>query len=235
MSTAESKRKLLMVITSVLLSFAASIYLVNEIKKSRKASSAAVLELKEIQSTNVIQKRPALQAVTSEEIAKENAQLHAMLKKLESQYAEMDAQLQQLTSLEQSADSQQEQGFEQQLSPEEQQQLARQQRLENLDLMESTLYTEAVDESWSTASEDAVMDALAEVSEQLTVESVECASTLCALHVTGVAGTNGTDVMQGFSRNINWPGEMSLQYDTTTRRGIAYLAREGHALPVAQR
>lgn len=233
MNISETKRNLLYIAISVLISSSVSIFIFNQIstpEESQDFSQAAATSTQESFVKKLeVQKQNVQPASTGA-----GDQFEEVLKTLKQQYAELDKKLQTL-------ELQQGQEYESgaadeslQLSPEEEDQLAQQRRSENLALMESTLYTEAVDENWSMSSEMTVMDSLAVASEQLTVESVECASTICALHLAANGVASGSDVMQGFSRNINWPGEMTMQYDTTARRGIAYLAREGHSLPVAQ-
>lgn len=225
MNISETKRNVLYIVISVLISSSVSIFIVNQISTPKENQTMPQAADHKMQMQN--QTAQLASAVTSDDL--ENT-----LQNLQQRYAELDKKLQNLEVQQGSEYSVEPTEDDVKLSPEEEGQLAQQRRSENLALMESTLYTETVDENWSMSSEMAVMDSLAGAGEQLTVESVECASTICALHLAANGMASGSDVMQGFSRNINWPGEMTMQYDTTARRGVAYLAREGHALPVAQ-
>jgi hypothetical protein len=103
----------------------------------------------------------------------------------------------------------------------------------NLALMAATISSEPVDLNWSTERETHLADALRDPHGLFTVESVACASTLCALQLTGSTNSTGSEILQTFSRSVAWGGEMTMQYDTNTYEGVAYLARDGHSLPKA--
>ena len=152
------------------------------------------------------------------------------LAKLDEKYVQLENHLRRLGT-QNSGPAQEESQLA--MSQEEQTQLAEQRHAANLNLMEATLYSEEIDENWSLNSETAVRESLEPLSEIFSVDSVECASTLCALHISANSDQNEAEVMQSFSRSIEWSGEMTMQFDLNSGKAIAYLAREGHALPIS--
>lgn len=231
MNTQEIKRKVQYLIATVLLSSGVTASLMMWMQNSNTQNQNNKIEIKELK-TSLIEKTNNSKVVEVENKQKDNSiEIQNSLQDLRSQYAKLNKEIERLRqqkSMENSNPLE-----EAQLTMAEQDAVEQQQRVENLMLMEETLYSEPVDDTWSLSSEMAVMDSLANVSDQLNVESVECASTLCALHIAGNGNSAGSDVMHSFSRNINWQGEMTMQYDLNTGKGVAYLAREGHSLPGA--
>jgi hypothetical protein len=224
-------RNSVVLVGAVLLSSCVTFILVNYMASNSVSQTADQLDVDALKSELIVQINKGL--IADRNLLDDSSIQDESLQKLEQQYASLNEKISDISERKEIAETGSTKDDNSRLSQDEENARAEQKRAESLAMMETVLYSEPVDDKWSLESEMAVMDSLANVSDKLNVESVECASTLCALHIAGNEATNGSDVMHDFSRNINWQGEMTMQYDLNTGKGVAYLARDGFSLPVA--
>lgn len=121
---------------------------------------------------------------------------------------------------------------EYQLSHDEIMQRAEQIRMQTEALYVDTFNNEEFDPQWSGDAEAKTMQALSQADGKLMTRSVECHSSLCRLELARAEGVSDDEALDAFDMNINWKGEMYLNYDPNTGEATVYLARPGQALPI---
>lgn len=113
----------------------------------------------------------------------------------------------------------------------EQEQIASERYAKRLELFDATLTQQPVDQNWTVEAEDQIKNSLEKLSETVAIDDLQCATTLCRLSIVQTSDMETSKLVGNLSRNIDWPGEMSLRFDPNTGQGSIYLARVGESLP----
>lgn len=110
-------------------------------------------------------------------------------------------------------------------------QAAEQQRAQT-QLLENTLVAEARDPEWSIGAEEKVRAGLSDVKDELTVNDLVCASTMCKLEASS-AGGDVAEVFRTMNEHLSWDGEMFVTINLDEGHATAWLGRPGASLPRA--
>jgi len=112
-------------------------------------------------------------------------------------------------------------------SPELQAQRDEEHRVQQLQTLENRITLESRDQEWSSPNETLLRSGFAQVTEQMSVSEVKCASSLC--RVTGNMTEHGNpgEIYRTITEKVQWAGETHLTMDPGTGQVIAYLGRPG--------
>lgn len=103
-------------------------------------------------------------------------------------------------------------------------------RVQQLQTLDNRLALESRDGEWSSASETSIRSGLGEISKQLSIAEVKCASSLCK--VSGSMADHGdpATLYRNVMDKLQWAGETQFTIDPSSGQVIAYLGRPGSNL-----
>jgi hypothetical protein len=107
---------------------------------------------------------------------------------------------------------------------------------DHLAAFEQTLETGDVDPEWSPKAEAELKSTVAALAlPGISLEEATCKQTICKMKLALGEGNPGLDLNRALLDAVKWRAPRFIYIDgDTTHTAVAYFAREGHELPVAQ-
>lgn len=117
-------------------------------------------------------------------------------------------------------------------SPEQVDAQANEQQRMQVQLLEDTLIAETADPDWSIAAEEQVRTGLIQASDELAVDNLVCATTMCKLEASSKSD-DPAEIFRNMDEHLAWEGEIFMTVNLDEGRTTAWLGRPGESLPRA--